>query len=78
MSVHGDPEDDVTFVRDGKLIYLRCVDDQGQHMGDLRIAEAVLDAHAHTLVNAANAGMQLFRRANVEAGLRQILDGDTP
>lgn len=78
MSIHGDPEDDVTFVRDGKLIYLRCVDDQGQHMGDLRIAEAVLEAHAHTLVNAANAGMQVFRRANVEAGLRQILDGDTP
>lgn len=66
--------DDVTFVREGKSIFLRCVDDNGEFMGDLRIAEAVLEAHAHTLTQAANAGMKVFREARVDAGLRKLIE----
>ena len=65
MSAHNPPDAEVIpeepmFLTDGIDIYLRCVNDEGQHMGDLRIARAELAVHASTLVNAANAGMQFY------------------
>jgi glycine cleavage system aminomethyltransferase T len=75
MSAH--PADE-TFVREGRTIYLRCLDDDGNHMGDLRIAEAVMEAHAFTLTSAANAGMRVFREAQVDAGIRKILTEQPP
>ncbi len=65
---------DPVFFFEGKDIYLRCVNDEGQHIGDLRIARAEMAGHAHTLVNAANAGMKVFTERNVERGLRKLLE----
>ncbi len=78
MSVHERPDadDDPTFIYDGRRIFLRCVTGDGVHMGDLMIAEAVLESHAMTLVNAANAGMQYIRDHNLNLGLRDLLDGE--
>ncbi len=76
VTAHGNPDlipDEPVFLHEGREIYLRCVNDDGEHMGDLRIATADVEMHASTLVNAANAGMTYYRNHNVEAGLRRLL-----
>ncbi len=77
MSAHGNLDlipDEPVFLHEGREIYLRCVNEDGDHVGDLRIATADAEMHASTLVNAANAGMTYYRSHNVEAGLRKLLD----
>lgn len=76
MNAHQIPVEPV-FLHEGTTIYLRCVNDNGVYMGDLKIAEALMETHAHTLVNAANAGIQYFTSQNVERGLRRLLDEGT-
>lgn len=70
-----DEEPEGTFLSDGKIIYLRCVDEHGNNLGGLRIAETVLESYARTLVRAANAGMRLFR---ADAEMAELLaEGET-
>lgn len=75
---HIDPDD--VFSAEGEEIYLRCVNDDGVHMGDLRIATAEAPLHADTLVNAANAGMRVLRDKMIDRTIGNILgpNGETP
>jgi len=71
------PCDDDTFTCEGNEIFLRCINEDGVHIGDLRVAQTNGPLHADTLVNAANAGMRYMRNQIVDAALTDILNAHT-
>jgi len=71
------PCDDDTFTCEGNEIFLRCINEDGVHIGDLRVAQTNGPLHADTLVNAANAGMRYMRDQVVDAAITDILNAHT-
>jgi hypothetical protein len=68
----GTDEWDPVFIHQDENIYLRCVDENDVHIGDLKIATAEAVIHANTLVNAANAGLRFMQNTMVDRAIEKM------